>query len=168
MRPKSSSARWVLLAAVALALLNSVVAVAQTSDTAGSSDAPPVQLRIDHVALQVKDLPTSAQFYKQVFGFEVIHKWNTTWMIGKGRMRLGLFQRPNAMRPDDLNNYLVLQHFALLTTKTELAKYVKHLKLLGIKFEEDDSGIAKSIFIEDPDGIQVEVTYYYAEAPPRH
>lgn len=167
MRPKCLSSRRVLTA-VALVLLNSGGAVAQSSDISESSVAPPVQLLIDHVALQVKDLPTSAQFYKRVFGFDVIHKWNTTWMIGKARMRLGLFQRPNATRLDDLNNYLVLQHFAVLTSKTGLGKYVKHLKLLGIKFEEDDSGIAKSIFIEDPDGIQVEVTYYYADAPPRH
>ncbi len=59
-----------------------------------------------------------------------------------------------------------LRHFAFLTSKSGLSAYIARLKALGIQYEEDDSGIAKSIFIKDPDGLSIEVTYYYAEAPP--
>jgi len=123
--------------------------------------------RIDHAALHVKNLQTSADFYKKVFGFDIVHKWNTTWMVGKGRIRLGLFQRPMAAAVDDPDKFLILEHVAFLTTKDGLARYTSMLDGLGIKHEDDDSGIAKSVFIRDPDGISIEVTYYYADAPPR-
>lgn len=60
----------------------------------------------------------------------------------------------------------MLQHVAFLTTRSGLDAYAARLNALGIKHEDDDSGIAKSAFITDPDGISIEVTYYYAEAPP--
>ena len=123
-------------------------------------------LRLDHVAIQVKDLQTSADFYKKVFDMELLHKWTTTWMVGNGKSRLGLFQRPSAMPVDDFDNRLVLQHFAVLTTTAGLDAFRTRLNALQISYEQEDSGIAKSLFVTDPDGILVEVTAYYAKDPP--
>jgi catechol-2,3-dioxygenase len=166
-RPRTFVFTFVLAVLSFLLSVNNVTAqAAKSTQAAPAPTASSAILRIDHVALHVKDLETSARFYKSVFDFDIVHKWKTTWMVGKGRMRLGLFQRPNAVPVDDPDKYFLLEHFAFLTTKDGLETYVARLKTLRISYEEDDSGIAKSVFIKDPDGIQVEVTYYYAEAPP--
>jgi catechol-2,3-dioxygenase len=123
-------------------------------------------MRLDHVALQVKDLRVAADFYHRVLDLEPVHQWSTTWMVGHGAIRLGLFQRPAATPVDDFEQRQVIQHFAILTTLAGLDVFKTRLETLGLKFEEDDSGIAKSIFITDPDGISVEVTAYYAKVPP--
>jgi len=139
-----------------------------SSETASANGPYPTDAfsRLDHVALQVKDLQTSADFYKKVFDMNVVYKWTTTWMIGNGKVRLGLFQRPKAVPVEDFDNRLVLQHFAVLTSSAGLEAFKTKLKALQLPFEEDDSGIAKSLFINDPNGISVEVTTYYAESPP--
>jgi catechol 2,3-dioxygenase-like lactoylglutathione lyase family enzyme len=36
---------------------------------------------IDHVGINITDLDRSAKWYRRVPGFEIVHKWKTTWMI---------------------------------------------------------------------------------------
>jgi catechol 2,3-dioxygenase-like lactoylglutathione lyase family enzyme len=50
---------------------------------------------IDHIGLNVRNLSVSLEFYSRVFGFSVLHRWETTWMIQKGDLKIGLFQRPD-------------------------------------------------------------------------
>src|SRR5438093_1505595 len=113
--------------------------------------------RLDHVAVTVKDLSTSFSWYEKVFGFSLFHKWTTTWMVIYRDIRLGLFQRPAAPRIDDLDNKIAIQHFAFLTDPEGFDRAQELLRSLGVPFEgPEDSGIAKSIFVLDPDGHQVE------------
>ena len=39
---------------------------------------------IDHAGLNVSDGQRSADWYRRVFGFELIHKFTHTWMVGRG------------------------------------------------------------------------------------
>ena len=117
---------------------------------------------LDHVGLNVTDLQKSADWYERVLGFKIVHKWNTTWMIRRGSMRIGLFLRPNAAKIGDLDNTLAITHFAFLTTTHGFADAQTKLRSLGIRFDPpEDTGIAHSIFINDPDGYQIEITTYY-------
>jgi catechol 2,3-dioxygenase-like lactoylglutathione lyase family enzyme len=121
---------------------------------------------IDHVGINITDLTRSAEWYERVLGFKVIHKWKTTWMIKRGKMRIGLFQRPEATPVEDLNNKIAITHLAFLTDAEGFEKAQKDLKKLGVPFEPpDDSGIAYSIFFKDPDGHEMEVTTYHPPAP---
>jgi catechol 2,3-dioxygenase-like lactoylglutathione lyase family enzyme len=123
--------------------------------------------RIDHVGVNVRDLPTSAAWYEKAFGLTVVHKWTTTWMIGCGAIRIGLFQRPKAGTIADLDNTIAISHFAFVTDRSGFDAAQARFKELNIPFDApDDSGIAYSIFVNDPDGHQVEVTTYYKDAPP--
>lgn len=123
--------------------------------------------RLDHVALHVKDLSRSAEFYRQTFGFEVVHQWKTTWMVGNDQIRLGLFQRPNANPVEDPDDKILIEHFAFLVKdQKEFDSVVKELDRLGVRHDEpEDTGIAKSVFFRDPDGHNLEVTFYYKEKP---
>jgi catechol 2,3-dioxygenase-like lactoylglutathione lyase family enzyme len=123
--------------------------------------------RIDHVALHVRDLKTSADFYKTVFGFEPINKWSNAWLVGRGASRLGLYVVPNAAAVPDSANKLTMDHFAFLTDDTGLAAFVRHLDDLAIPHEPvKDNGILKSVFFNDPDGYKLEVASYYKDMPP--
>ncbi len=118
---------------------------------------------IDHVAINITDLNRSADWYARVMGYEIIHKWTTTWMVGKGSMRLGLFQRPTATPVDDLDNKIAITHVAFLTDAEGFERVQEKLKELGVPFEgPDDSGIAYSIFFKDPDGHELDITTYHS------
>ena len=51
-----------------------------------------IEPRIDHVGLNVSDLEESIEFYKHLFGFHVIEKWDDPKQafVGKGDVVLGL------------------------------------------------------------------------------
>ncbi len=118
---------------------------------------------IDHVALNVRDLQTSSDWYGRVFGFTEVHRWKTTRMIGKGAIRLGLFERPKAVAIGDLDQTITITHVAFLTDRDGLNEAQEVLRSLGIPFDPpDDSGIALSIFCKDPDGHELEITAYHA------
>lgn len=117
--------------------------------------------RIDHVGLNVRDLGVSADFYSRVFGFGVVHKWTTTWMVGAGAIRLGLFQRPASSPVCNIDNAIALTHLALRTDAAGFEAAQQQLQALGVAFDNpEDTGIAYSIFVLDPDGHQVEITTY--------
>jgi len=118
--------------------------------------------RMDHVGINVTDLQISADWYQKVLGFTIFHKWQTTWMIRRGDMHIGLFLRPNAKKLDDLDNSLAITHFAYSTDDKGFQEAQDRLKKLGVHFDPpEDTGVAHSVFIYDPDGYQIEITSYY-------
>ena len=45
---------------------------------------------MDHVAIRVKDLAVSAEWYQRILGFEVQYKWENAWLVSRGATRVGL------------------------------------------------------------------------------
>jgi catechol 2,3-dioxygenase-like lactoylglutathione lyase family enzyme len=120
--------------------------------------------QIDHCALTVTNLDRSFYWLKHAFGLEIIHTWETTWMVGKGQIKLGLFQRPEGKPIDDLNNKIGFQHVAFPTDYDGFIAAQAYLKSKEIEFDgPEDSGIAYSIFLKDPDGNLFEITTYHLE-----
>lgn len=122
-------------------------------------------LRIDHVAINVKNLQTTFDWYNKIFGFEIIHQWTHTWMIGNDIIKIGVFERPDASVISNLDrNLIVIQHFAFLTDKQAFDEAVIEIDRLEIPHDPvEDTGIAYSVFLTDPDGHQVEITTYHKE-----
>jgi catechol 2,3-dioxygenase-like lactoylglutathione lyase family enzyme len=117
---------------------------------------------MDHVALNVSSLEKSAEWYRRVLGFRIVHKWTTTWMVGRRSMRLGLFLRPNATPVPNTDTARVIAHFAFKLDAAGFKRAIKILRDMSIPFDDpEDTGIAQSIFLSDPDGYQVELTTYY-------
>ena len=56
-----------------------------------------IESRIDHVGLNVQDLDESVEFYQQLFGFEVIEKWDSPRQafVGRDGVVLGLIEMPD-------------------------------------------------------------------------
>lgn len=123
---------------------------------------------LDHYAINVTDLQKSADWYQRVLGFKVLHKWNTTWMIGRDNVKIGLFLRPSAKPLPDIDSQLIIQHVAFLADGDKFAAIQDELTKQDVKFDGPvDSGIAYSIFFNDPDGHLLEITTYHpAQASP--
>jgi catechol 2,3-dioxygenase-like lactoylglutathione lyase family enzyme len=119
-----------------------------------------------HVAMTVRDGAQSAQWYHQVFGFELVQKFTRTWLVGRGSCNLGLTELPNGHPVEELNAKIAIQHIAFHVEPDEFASAVQALKDLGIPFEgPDESGVAgPSVFFHDPDGHELEITAYQGKA----
>ncbi|MES0151778.1 VOC family protein [Mesorhizobium sp. M0012] len=120
---------------------------------------------LDHYAINVRDLQRSADWYQLAFGFGILHKWNSTWMVGRGNMKVGLFLRPTAPDIGDVQTVITIQHVAFLVDGDKFADSKAHLINSGIAiFDEEDTGIAYSFFLKDPDGHLLEITTYHPAA----
>jgi len=119
---------------------------------------------IDHYAVTVKNLQTSFDWYKKVFAFEMFHQWKTTWLIHRGDMKIGLFERPQAAAIDDLDSKIAFQHLAFHLSADGFIEAMIELGNAGIEFDgPEDTGVAYSLFVRDPDGHLLELTTYYGE-----
>jgi len=124
--------------------------------------------RIDHVALNVADAKASARWYKDRYGFTVLHAWEgpTILMIGKGNIRIGLFEQKLSKPVEDPDAHRIVQHFAFAVDADQFQYVVDSYTRDGIDHFVEDTGVAWSVWTRDPDGFRVEVTAYYFPATP--
>jgi catechol 2,3-dioxygenase-like lactoylglutathione lyase family enzyme len=117
---------------------------------------------IDHVEAYVRDLDSSARWYREVLGLEEVRRWHPEpLMIGRGGTKLALFRANSAQRQSD--GGLDWHRVAWKTDRAGFEAAQKHLRKLGIKFRGPiDHEIAHSIYFNDPDGHPLEITYYVA------
>src|SRR6266542_3423079 len=109
---------------------------------------------IDHVALSVRDVERSAQWYIDVLGFERRHggMWDgVPVFIGKGTTSLALFPARSRSTSTDPAEIRML-HLALRANRKNFLAAQDELKRHGIKFEFQDHEISHSIYFQDPDG----------------
>lgn len=121
---------------------------------------------IDHINMSVSDIEQSVDFYRRVFGFEVVEDYRDAqvdpWAIIAipGAAVLALHQSSQRGAP----NGLTLNHFGLVVE--DLDEALKHLRNEGVRVLYDsgengpliDWGHSNSIYIQDPDGHDIELT----------
>ena len=119
---------------------------------------------IDHLALAVRDVERSAQWYVEVLGFERRHEgiWNgVPTFIGKGNTAIALFpirSDPKLISPSRPG--IRMLHLAFRCDHKNFLVAQRELKERGIKFEFQDHEISHSIYFHDPDGHELEITTY--------
>ena len=121
--------------------------------------------KLGHIVLRVRDLERSKRFYTDVLGLrltgevEGVMAFFSTQSSSDSHdlalMRLG----PNASDPDP--NRVGLYHFAYqVGSEGALAEAHKTLQDAGVPIVgSGDHGVSKGIYILDPDGIDIEITY---------
>jgi catechol 2,3-dioxygenase-like lactoylglutathione lyase family enzyme len=128
---------------------------------------------IDHVAIAVRDVEQSANWYAEVLGFERLHQgmWNgIPTFIGTGTTAIALFPArddsqsgargkidPPIGRIRPVANML---HLAFRADRKNFLAAQEELKSRGIKFEFQDHEISHSIYFRDPDRHELEITTY--------
>src|SRR6266568_4582011 len=119
---------------------------------------------IDHVALAVRDIERSANWYVEVLGFEQLHEgmWDgVPTFIGKGNTAIALFPTNSNSRSTSVTRRDVrMLHLAFRANRENFLDAQRELKKRGIKFEFSDHKISHSIYFRDPDGHQLEITTY--------
>jgi catechol 2,3-dioxygenase-like lactoylglutathione lyase family enzyme len=119
---------------------------------------------IDHVALSVRDVERSAQWYVDVLGFERQHDdvWNGyPVFVGKNDAAIALFPiRKKEKTASSGSSPVRVLHFAFRTTGKDFLAAQDELRQRGIDFEFQDHEISHSIYFADPDGHELEITTY--------
>lgn len=119
---------------------------------------------LDHVALAVRDIERSAQWYADVLGFSREHEgmWNgIPIFIGNGAAALALFPARDKTRSLSHDRAAVRTlHFAFRTDRENFQRAQDELKKRAIPFDFQDHEISHSIYFRDPDGHKIEITTY--------
>jgi len=122
--------------------------------------------RIDHVNLNSSDVARTCAFYVDVLGFEarpmdsVFAGSRGAWLYLDGQAFVHLAARAPQASPD----VPLVDHFAL--SASDLESMRQRLSEAGVAFRE--SAIPKlglhQIFIQDPDGVKIELNFASQEA----
>lgn len=121
---------------------------------------------LDHVALFVRDPRRSAEWYQDVLGLERRHEeaWGDSPIVvaAKSGSGLALFpmRGPEAPIPEGARSPGLFAHVAFRASGAGWREAMATLRARGVPFEEQDHQIARSIYVRDPDGHQVEITTY--------
>ena len=119
---------------------------------------------LDHVALSVRDVPRSAEWYAEVLGFKRLHedKWNgIPVFVGNAAAAVALFPASEEIGLASADRTAVRTlHFAFRTDRENFSRAQDELKKRAIQFEFQDHDISHSIYFRDPDGHKIEITTY--------
>ncbi|HYD54250.1 MAG TPA: VOC family protein [Gemmatimonadaceae bacterium] len=138
--------------------------------TAHQGIAPPVprlpdETTLGAVRLQVAELDRSVGFYERVLGLAVIaRRADAASLAARGERAaiVELVERRGA-RPVSRRGHLGLYHFAvLLPDRAALGRFLGHVAELGIQVGMSDHLVSEAIYLNDPDGLGIEV---YADRP---
>ena len=119
---------------------------------------------IDHVALAVRDVGRSVEWYQRVLGLRRMHQ--EAWgdypaVVGVGGTALALFPitgEATLARPG--RDVVSMRHLAFRVDAANFFEARRDLADQGIELEFQDHGISQSIYFRDPDGYQIEITTY--------
>jgi catechol 2,3-dioxygenase-like lactoylglutathione lyase family enzyme len=117
----------------------------------------------DHVAIAVRDLAASRDWYARVLGME--RQFENDWgevpsvMCVSGSC-VALFPVEGAGLPGPGRDALVMRHFAWRVDRANFERAQRHFEDIGVMFEFEDHGASHSVYISDPDGHLIEITTY--------
>jgi len=139
--------------------------------TAGSYGEPPAGYRLPDatrlgaVSLQIADLARSLDYYERVLGLRLVQRTDTQAVLaahGDDAPLVVLHEKPGA-RPMTSRGRLGLYHFAiLLPDRASLGRFVRHVSQLGERVGAGDHLVSEAFYLQDPDGLGIEV---YADRP---
>jgi catechol 2,3-dioxygenase len=115
---------------------------------------------LDHVAITVRDLKKSEDWYKETLGLERRHpEWNPPVMLCAGPSCVALFPVEGSSPADPPGaDTLSMRHFAFAVDRQGFEAIQEEFRQKGIEFSFADHGAVHSIYINDPDGHTIEIT----------
>lgn len=122
---------------------------------------------LDHVALYVRDVTRAAAWYRDVLGLE--RRYAEAWgdfpiVMAAGATGVALFPARAEASDAPQRAPLAFAHVAFRVCAAGLREAREELRAASIPFEEQDHQIARSLYLRDPDGHQVEITTYEVDA----
>jgi len=123
-------------------------------------------MKVHHIALSVRNLGISAQFYQDNFGFVEVGRFERKDIGGKsiflelGNIRLEIWEFDRQIEnQDDFSNLQILGIKHIAFEVSGLEHIYKKLRSKNIEISEPKIGAsgARYAFLKDPDGIPVEL-----------
>lgn len=127
--------------------LTTLAAAGAGASSAGAQEPGIKGSRIDHVSIQVSDLPRSIAFYQTMFGLTVLSedKPNEIVRLGSGKVLVSLHHKSPTG---------VVDHFAIGVDKFNREAVTRELTARGVNPQDNlDAGF----HIKDPEGISVQI-----------
>ncbi len=126
--------------------------------------------RLDHLVLTVKNISATCDFYSRALGMEVVTFGENRKALAFGSQKINLHEAghevdPKAHRPTPGSADLCF------ITPVPLKEVVNHLGRCGAKIIEGpvkrtgSQGPIESVYLRDPDGNLIEISYYPDRAP---
>lgn len=131
---------------LAMLTASSAVSAGQAQD-AGMKDAGMKGVKIDHLSVQVSDLPRAVAFYEKTFGLTILSedKPNEIVRLGADKIFFSLHHKAPTG---------IVDHYAIGVENFNKERVTEQLKQLGLTPEENlDAGF----HIKDPEGMNVQI-----------
>jgi catechol 2,3-dioxygenase len=125
----------------------------------------PAGIRLGPVTLQVADLERSLAYYGDVLGLRVRDRsaGDATLTAHGDDTPLVVLHEKRGVAPVPRRGRLGLYHFAILLPDREaLGRFVSHLASVGERAGASDHLVSEALYLQDPDGLGIEV---YADRP---
>jgi catechol 2,3-dioxygenase-like lactoylglutathione lyase family enzyme len=130
-------------------LVQSLIALTAAGAASGATlqQTPFKSTRIDHISIQVTDLPRAIAFYQKVFGLAILNEDKTNEIVRMGTTRtiVSLHHKPPTGTVD---------HFAIAIDGFERESVTRALKELGLTAEEN---LDYGFYVRDPEGVPVQI-----------
>lgn len=119
---------------------------------------------LDHVAIAVRDIPRSIEWYAKTLGLEHRQVWEgEPQLMYAGETAIALFNVEGEgihVSREDRAEQLTVQHFAFRTDRANFDRAQEEFREQGLEFRFADHGVCHSVYVNDPDGHTVEITTY--------
>lgn len=140
-------------------------AVGDASGIAPGGFQLPADTTLGTVRLRVADLARSIEFYQAVLGMRVLERDAKSASLGAQRESASvveLIEEPG-IAPASRRGRLGLYHYAvLLPDRAALGRFMRHVSDLGMIPGAADHLVSEALYLQDPDGLGIEV---YADRP---
>jgi catechol 2,3-dioxygenase-like lactoylglutathione lyase family enzyme len=129
-----------------------IQALAALTATAGTVSAVPQETpfkstRIDHISVQVTDLPRSVAFYQKVFGLSILGEDKPNEIVRMGTTKVIVSLHHKAPTG-------IVDHFAIAIDAFDQDAVTRALKQQGLTAEQN---LDYGFYVRDPEGIPVQI-----------
>ncbi len=120
---------------------------------------------IHHAALICSDVERTIQFYQGLLGFPLIelvenrdYQGSSHFFFDLGNQTLlGFFDFPGLGLEQGVESIGAVQHIAISVPRDRWEEMQQRLDAAGVPYVGPDRGIVESMYLKDPDGIQIEL-----------
>lgn len=120
---------------------------------------------VHHAAFICSDVDRTIDFYQGLLGFPVVEIFENRdypgsahlfFDIGNGNL-LAFFDFPGFEHPEFHETLGGVQHVAISMAPDNFAALKAALDAAGIEYRGPDLGVENSVYLRDPDGLQIEI-----------
>ena len=120
---------------------------------------------VHHAAFICSDVGRTIAFYQDLLGFPLVELFENRdypasahlfFDVGNGNL-LAFFDFPGYQHPEFHETLGGVQHVAISMAPANYAELKARLIEEGIEFRGPDLGVENSVYLRDPDGLQIEI-----------